>query len=88
MQPCSMQRLVAGDSFAFTDGNHEKEVTYKELFGGGSIAEGVLLRRRLHGGGHVDVDEVGSPGLLVELSFEGRQEGIARHGPAGGAGAV
>jgi hypothetical protein len=60
----------------------------KELFGGGPIAEGVLLRRRLHGGGHVEVDEVGSPGLLVELSFESRQEGIARHGPAGGAGAV
>jgi hypothetical protein len=60
--------------------------TYKELLGGGAVGEGVLLRRRLHGGRHVD--EVGLAGLLVELGLEGADEGIARHGPAGGAAAV
>lgn len=57
--------------------------TYKELLGGS--AERGLFRGGLHGGRHVH--EV-ARGLLVELGLKGRQERIARHGPAFGAGAV
>lgn len=51
--------------------------TYKEL--AGVVTELGLLGRVLHLGRHID-----QLGLLVELGFEGLQEGVAGHGPAVG----